>query len=52
MYKRQDVEPSLAQARFLLMRGVLIGLEIGMDLLGVSAPEEMWRDELIEDGEN
>ena len=47
-----DVEPSLAQARFLLMRGVLIGLEIGMDLLGVSAPEEMWRDELIEDGEN
>ena len=47
-----DVEPSLAQARYLLMRGVLIGLEIGMDLLGVSAPEEMWRDELIEDGEN
>ena len=46
-----DVEPSLAQARFLLMRGVLIGLEIGMDLLGVSAPEEMWRDEIIEDGE-
>ena len=45
-----DVEPSLTQARFLLMRGVLIGLEVGMDLLGVSAPEEMWRDEIVEDG--
>jgi arginyl-tRNA synthetase len=45
-----DVEPSLTQARFLLMKGVLIGLEVGMDLLGVSAPEEMWRDEIVEDG--
>ena len=46
-----DIEPSLTQARFLLMRGVLIGLEIGMDLLGVSAPEEMWRDEIVEEGD-
>ena len=46
-----DIEPSLTQARFLLMRGVLTGLEIGMDLLGVSAPEEMWRDEIVEEGD-
>ena len=28
------------------MEGALIGLEVGMHLLGVSAPEEMWRDEV------
>ena len=41
-----DVEPSLTQARFVLMQAALIGLEVGMHLLGVSAPEEMWRDEI------
>ncbi|MBT68665.1 MAG: arginine--tRNA ligase [Acidimicrobiaceae bacterium] len=46
-----DVEPSLTQARFLLMRGVLVGLEVGMELLGVSAPVEMWRDDLVEEGD-
>jgi len=47
-----DVEPSLTQARFLLMRGVLVGLEVGMELLGVSAPAEMWRDDLVEEGDD
>ena len=46
-----DIEPSLTQARFLLMRGVLVGLEVGMELLGVSAPTEMWRDDLVEEGD-
>ncbi len=41
-----EIEPSLTQARFVLMQGALIGLEVGMHLLGVSAPEEMWRDEV------
>jgi len=47
-----DVEPSLTQARFLLMIGVLVGLEVGMELLGVSAPAEMWRDDLVEEGDD
>lgn len=36
-----DVDPGLAQARLWLVEGSRVGLAIGLDLLGVSAPEEM-----------
>ncbi len=35
------VYPELTQARLWLVEAVLVGLAIGLDLLGVSAPEEM-----------
>ncbi len=38
---RSDVEPELQQARLWLAEGARIGLAIGLDLLGVSAPESM-----------
>ncbi len=38
---RTDVEEPLRQARLWLVEGARIGLAIGLDLLGVSAPEEM-----------
>jgi arginyl-tRNA synthetase len=36
-----DVDPALAQARLWLVEAVRTGLAIGLDLLGVSAPDEM-----------
>jgi arginyl-tRNA synthetase len=36
-----DVPPELAQARLWLIESARIGLAIGLDLLGVSAPEQM-----------
>ncbi len=36
-----DVPPQLTQARLWLVEGARIGLAIGLDLLGVSAPEQM-----------
>jgi arginyl-tRNA synthetase len=36
-----DVDPAVAQARLWLVEGSHIGLAIGLDLLGVSAPEAM-----------
>ena len=36
-----DVDPALAQARLWLVEGTRIGLSIGLDLLGVSAPEAL-----------
>jgi arginyl-tRNA synthetase len=38
---RTDVEEPLRQARLWRVEGARIGLAIGLDLLGVSAPEEM-----------
>jgi arginyl-tRNA synthetase len=35
------VDPALAQARLWLVEAVRTGLAIGLDLLGVSAPDEM-----------
>ena len=42
---RDDVPDDLQQARLWLAEATRIGLAIGLDLLGVSAPEEMVRDE-------
>jgi len=36
-----DVDPALAQARLWLVEATRVGLAIGLDLLGVSAPESM-----------
>ncbi len=36
-----DVPPELTQARLWLVEAAEIGLRIGLDLLGVSAPESM-----------
>jgi arginyl-tRNA synthetase len=38
---RDDVDPAVRQARFWLVEAARIGLAIGLDLLGVSAPERM-----------
>jgi len=38
------MHPSTTQARLWLLEGVRIGLAVAMDLLGVGAPTEMWRD--------
>lgn len=38
---RSDVDPNLAQARLWLAEATRIGLAVGLDLLGVSAPEQM-----------
>ena len=38
---RDDVDPALAQARLWLVEASRIGFSIGLDLLGVNAPEEM-----------
>ena len=41
----EDVDSSTTQARLWLAEAARIGLVISLDLLGVSAPTEMWRDE-------
>ena len=38
---RTDVDPALAQARRWLTEAARVGLSIGLDLLGVDAPEQM-----------
>ncbi len=38
---RDDVDPALQQARLWLVEATRIGLSIGLDLLGVDAPEQM-----------
>ena len=40
-----DVDPALTQARLWLVEAARIALVIGLDLLGVSAPQEMRRDD-------
>ncbi|MDP6078036.1 MAG: arginine--tRNA ligase, partial [Acidimicrobiales bacterium] len=39
------IDEGLSQARLWLVEGVRIGLVVALDLLGVTAPEEMWREE-------
>ena len=39
-----SVEPAVTQARLWLVEAVRIGLTIGLDLLGASAPDEMFRE--------
>ena len=44
------IDPATTTARLWLVEGARIGLAVALDLLGVSAPTEMWRDPA--DGEN
>ena len=39
------IDEDLSQARLWLVEGVRVGLVVALDLLGVGAPEEMWREE-------
>jgi len=41
----EDIDSSTTQARLWLVEAARIGLVVSLDLLGVSAPTEMWRDE-------
>ena len=41
----EDIDSSTTQARLWLAEAARIGLVVSLDLLGVSAPTEMWRDE-------
>jgi arginyl-tRNA synthetase len=36
-----DIPPALTQARLQLAEAATVGLAIGLDLLGVSAPEQL-----------
>jgi len=38
------IDPATTTARLWLVEGARIGLAVALDLLGVSAPTEMWRD--------
>jgi arginyl-tRNA synthetase len=38
---RSDIDEELRQARFVMVEAARIGLAIGLDTLGVSAPEKM-----------
>ncbi len=38
------IDPALTVARLWLVEGARIGLAVALDLLGVGAPTEMWRD--------
>ncbi len=40
----EGIDPALTLARLWLAEGARIGLAVALDLLGVSAPTEMWRD--------
>jgi len=44
------VDPALSVARLWLVESARIGLAVALDLLGVGAPTEMWRDDLGSDG--
>ncbi len=39
-----DVDANLTAARLWLVEAVRIGIAVALDLLGVDAPEEMWRE--------
>ncbi|MEE2768258.1 MAG: arginine--tRNA ligase [Actinomycetota bacterium] len=41
----EGVDSSLTQARLWLVEATQVGLVVALDLLGVSAPTEMWREE-------
>jgi arginyl-tRNA synthetase len=43
----EDVDQPLTIARLWLAEGTRIGLAVALDLLGVDAPTEMWRDGLV-----
>jgi len=38
------VDANLTAARLCLVEAVRIGIAVALDLLGVDAPEEMWRE--------
>ena len=40
----EGIEPALTVARLWLVEGARIGLAVALDLLGVGAPTEMWRE--------
>ena len=40
----EGVDSSLTQARLWLVEATRVGLVVALDLLGVSAPVEMWRE--------
>jgi len=40
------VSPELTQARLWLVEAARIGLASGLELLGVSAPESMWLEDV------
>jgi arginyl-tRNA synthetase len=40
----EGIDPALTLARLWLAEGARIGLAVALDLLGVGAPTEMWRD--------
>jgi arginyl-tRNA synthetase len=39
------IDEGISHARLWLVEGVRIGLVVALDLLGVGAPEEMWRED-------
>ena len=41
----EGIEPPLTVARLWLVEGARIGLAVALDLLGVGAPTEMWRED-------
>ena len=41
----EGIEPALTVARLWLVEGARIGLAVALDLLGVGAPTEMWRED-------
>ncbi len=41
----EGIEPALTVARLWLVEGARIGLVVALDLLGVGAPVEMWRED-------
>jgi arginyl-tRNA synthetase len=40
----EGIDPATTVARLWLAEATRIGLVVALDLLGVSAPQEMWRD--------
>jgi len=43
----EGIEPALTVARLWLVEGARIGLAVALDLLGVGAPTEMWREDQV-----
>ena len=41
----EGLAPALTVARLWLVEGARIGLAVALDLLGVGAPTEMWRED-------
>jgi len=46
----EDIDTELTEARLWLVEASRVGLAVSLDLLGVSAPKEMWRED--ENGES